>query len=52
MGQGEKPSVWGGWGAGLAEKIWVEPEAAARGEEGGVRVRVQAGLLDDQLTVL
>ena len=30
----------------------MEPEAAARGEGGGVRAGGEAGLLDDQLTVL
>lgn len=52
MGQGEEASVGGIWGAGLVEKVWVEPEAAARREGGGVRAGAESGLLDDQLTVL
>lgn len=52
MGQGEEPSMGGIWGARLVNKMWVEPEAAAGGEGGWVSVGVEAGLLDNQLTVL
>lgn len=51
MGQGEKASVRGVLGAGLAQEVWVEPKVTAGGEGGWVRVVVMR-LLDDQLTVL
>lgn len=51
MGQGEKASVRGVWGAGLAQEVWVESKVTAGGEGGWVRV-VMTRLLDDQLTVL
>lgn len=52
MSQGEDAAMCGHWGAGLADKMWVESEAAASGEGGRITTGAEASLLDVQLTVL
>lgn len=58
MGQREEATVgWSGgwWGrrlAALVQKVGVEPEAAARRQQGGVAAVGQSRFLDNQLTVL
>lgn len=52
MGQGEKAPVSRKRWVGLTNKIGMEPEGAARGEEGGVTSRIESSFLNDLLTVL
>lgn len=52
VSEGEDASVGETWGAGLADKMWVEPKAAARGKRVGITVGAEACLLDVQLAVL
>lgn len=52
MSEGEDAAVWGNWGTSLADKVWVESQAAAGGKGARIRAGAQARLLDVQLAIL
>lgn len=52
VSEGEYAALCGRWRAGLADKVWVESQAAARGKGARIPVEAEARLLDVQLAVL